>query len=159
MREILFRAKRVDNGEWIYGYPFIQGEGTEYEEAFILGGLDYRESIYDVWKCAEVVDPKTICQFTSLLDKNGNKIFEGDICDMSILGGDHTLVKIIIQHGCVGYEPIDYNSVHPDDRKWRSFWGNEENYMWDTSYFAVIGNICDNPELFVLRELECEVTK
>lgn len=56
MREILFRGKRIDNGEWVYGY--LQQED--------------KINLYYVKK-------ETIGQFTGLLDKNGNKIFEGDI--------------------------------------------------------------------------------
>lgn len=93
------------------------------------------------------VIPETVGQFTGLTDKHGKKIFEGDICDFCILGNDHVFVKITIQYGCVGFEPLNYEEVHPDDRKWECFWKNDEEEMWSTDFFTVIGNIHDNPEL------------
>lgn len=86
-----------------------------------------------------------LMQYTGLKDKNGKEIYEGDICDMSILGGDHALMKISIQHGCAGFEPLYPDKVHPYDRCWNSFW--DEHVLWNARYFTIIGNIYDNPEL------------
>lgn len=60
MRDILFRGKRLDTGDWVEGYLFVTAKGTEYEQTYILGELDYREDVYDIWKVAEEVDPDTI---------------------------------------------------------------------------------------------------
>lgn len=134
MREILFRGKRVDNGEWVEGYLFRFGTDTDFEETYILGELDHRETIYDIWKCAEKVDPDTIGQFTGLLDKNGKKIFEGDIIDLP--------------HWYVAYagdlrESTGMNAgwyVQRDGfESWTELECTEDN--------EVIGNIHDNPEL------------
>lgn len=120
MREILFRGKRVDNGEWVYGYLFIQAKDTEYEESFILGDLDHRDTVYDIWKCAVQVDSKTLGQFTCLCDKNGQKIFEGDI-----MRNAGNVVEFCSDGFCInGDSPLAY---------------------WTKT--NIIGNIHDNPEL------------
>ncbi len=136
MSEILYKAKRMDNGEVVYGLPSyncVDGRITEIETR----------------DCGFIeVDPETICRYTGLQDKNGTKIFGGDICR----DGDN-IVRIL------------WNDKHQ--------WGveilNTENVLSKGLFFPlwqydnckengyrtpeVIGNIFDNPEL-----LEIEVT-
>ena len=139
MRDILFRGK-TSEGDWVYGYPFVQAKGTEYEECYILGDLDVRLSIYDLWDCAEKVDSETIGQYTGIEDKNGKKIFEGDI--VSVNGFD---IPLFIELTDLEKEP-EYASI-----SWNCRMSGHPHYLHrlenKPSKYEVIGNIYDNPEL------------
>lgn len=68
MRDILFKAKRVDTGEWVEGYFTMNpNNGNAYITSNVCGGAH-----------PDLVDQQTVCQYTGLTDKNGKKIFEGD---------------------------------------------------------------------------------
>ena len=135
MREILFRGKRIDNGEWVYGDLVHIGNKSYisyyYESAlstFINETIEYDGiSIVGVAPFIEV-DPTTVGQYTGLTDKNGKKIFEGDIIFDPEMK-DNYIVEFDEGGFCAG------------DMFLQAY------ISFDEFSCEVIGNIHDNPEL------------
>lgn len=126
MREILFRAKRIDNGEWVEGYPVKYPSGKV--EIFKECG----EPPDILLRCE--IDLGTLCQYTGLTDKNGKKVFIGDIIRCT-RGCPHEVIWLKEYAGrYFGGMPAVYLS------------GLLEGYAW-TGEEEKIGNIFDNPEL------------
>ena len=129
MREILFKAKRKDNGEWAEGLPGYDINGNITELEVYKGFANCR--IYEI-------DPETICQYTGLTDKNGKKIWENDICNRN------EKYPEIVTHN-EGDWQLDYSyalgkRIHTDVC-------NLGFYVCVRGCVEVIGNIFDNPEL------------
>lgn len=130
MREILFRGKRVDNGKWITGYYF------HYEtchEHFIITDMSY-----DMPDMEQVI-PETVGEYTGLKDKNGKKIFEGDIIAI-----DEDSIYYHTASGPVRTYKGMWVSFYLPDAHGRDCY--DELYRINSER-EVIGNIHDNPEL------------
>mgnify|MGYP004528373497 CR=1 FL=1 len=125
MREILFRGKRKDNGEWVYG-SLIQRKVWS-SEFYVIRVED---NGFDSYEEYEII-PETVGQFTELCDKNGKKIFEGDF------------VKCQNYHGEVCGEVAYCESFF----YLMCFSGYSDEYLFNCKNFEVIGNVHDNPEL------------
>lgn len=147
MREILFKAKRIDNGEWVYGnYAFTDTNG---EQHFIFQNKAFEFE----------VDKDTICQFTGLFYKNGNKIWENDVllqkttekhwCQWECMGvvkyGEHDWDASNYGYTSMGFyvEPI----VKKGDINKIACGLNQVDINDEYYPIEVIGNIFDNPEL------------
>ena len=134
MREYIFRGKRVDNGEWIYGSLSWFTDGSPIEITMVE-----RPKGNDKW--TRVVAPETVGQYSGLCDKNGNKIWEGDI--------------VIFNRG--------RNLPNTKPRPLKIFFdeSNAQFTCYESPYATlqkvqmseceVIGNIHDNPELLEVK--------
>lgn len=144
MKDILFRGKRVDNGEWVVGAALPHdnsGEITIFRQNPGDGALEGFEAV-----------PETVGQATGLTDKNGNKIFEGDIVHYYCSD-----VTALVKFGF--YVDIDVNKEaygFYSEYKESEIGGSSEKLVQevidhresDEEYGCeVIGNVYDNPEL------------
>lgn len=134
MREILFRGKRKDNGKWAYGYLYIRNDG-QYEISFYDKYFDSERFTYDVI-------PETVGQYIGLTDKNGKKIFEGDILRRAY----HPYEDVAIEWFDGSFRFREVNK--PKDYGY-SYVCCVQNAV---SRLKIIGNIYDKPELNCWRE-------
>lgn len=117
MREILFRGKRVDNGTWAYGDLLHCDDEMEIDSESLGENGGY-------------IIPETVGQYTGLTDKNGTRIFEGDIC--WFYGGEY-------YSGSWEHNAIVAITDITDDE--------QIHYLKNAEYCEIIGNVFDNPEL------------
>lgn len=130
MREIIFRGKRTDNGEWVEGLLSYSPYG---EPEMIEVFSEKTKGIY-----YEPVDPETVGQYTGLNDCKGNRIFEGDIIRNDDPTKKYRIGEVRFQDGCfcifIKGVPCEYITLD-------SLFRNHDA--------EVIGNRWDNPELLV----------
>lgn len=129
MREILFKAKRLDNGEWAEG-NLITNEKNE-SKKYIGYIFDERNGVIEDFDIVEVI-PDTLCQYTGLVDKNGKRIWENDIVRNE--EGDIGVVQWFEEHAAF------------------MIWNKTKNCVCylaenDFSKIEIVGNEFDNPEL------------
>lgn len=154
MREILFRAQRKDNGEWVEGF-YSQLPKPSLGATIITNGDLCAEDVGDyiivnrsrqhsnfsnafpieVVECEYYeIDPETLCQYTGLKDKNGNRIWENDIVDTYEESSKEHLINVVkFENGCFKVFKKHYLPMYLDAYSKRDL--------------ITIGNIFDNPEL------------
>jgi len=126
-REILFKAKRKDNGEWVEGY-YVYCRKRHYILQVLNKAIGFDEREYE-WV---EVDPDTLCQYTGLTDKNDKKIWENDIVRNG--KGDIGVVQWFEEHAVF------------------MIWNKTKHHVYylaenDFSKIEIVGNEFDNPEL------------
>lgn len=126
MREILFRGKQADNGEWVLSVNLIQKYRNETKKVYFSNGI---ETSYYV----EVI-PETVGQYIGLTDKNGKKIFEGDVVRDEQSGYEY-IIKWFQEYACYALA----------DRRGNMVFDAYEIEMFYND-LIVIGNIHDNSE-------------
>ena len=138
MREILFRGKRRDNGQWVEGAFCPKNSEGPFSPMKDDPSIIKLDKPHDGFWFA--VDGDTVCQYTGLKDKNGKQIFEGDI----VMGRDFSEGD--------GFGVVEWNDGAFEVNNQSSTGTFHENY-WGQD-LEVIGNIHDNPELLEVESDE-----
>lgn len=138
MREILFRAKRMDNGEWVEGYP-VKFQPCASKNECVYGIVPtYASALYIV-----EINPETLCQYTGLTDKNGQRIWENDVISINTYDYNEPAedffgkVVYVDAWGCWCIQQHGEEKAIP-------LCECEGSYLTER---VVEGNIFDNPEL------------
>lgn len=143
MRTIKFKAKRLDNKEWTCGYFYEENDNTyiiedRQKECMLNRNIPYK------------VDPRTVCQFTGYLDKNGKEIYEGDV----LRSDEYPFSRVECNELDNYYGTIDWNKKeasfnimaikNPESSELNIFDGIRDPITQEVMYdFEVVGNIHD----------------
>lgn len=139
MREILFKAKRLDNGEW------VEGDLLHTRHADVVLISDFKDQLF---RC----DGNTLCQYTGLTDKNGQKIWENDILKgyqypfLLSEGKENYYAEVVWFTNCNAFGTYTFKNPRANVRGISE--GNTELMEnWNPEDWEVIGNIFDNADL------------
>ena len=164
MEKILFKGKRVGDHKWIEGFYVCLGDKYHY---ILTGKLDITKG-YPDFVHYEVI-PETVCQFTGLTDKNGKKIFKGDIVKEELKKSHipYLAGRTLKERKHIGLVKFgEYAAPTGDPWCWGGAYGfyidgevsspyipeyAQSSHRWE---LEVIGNIHDNPELLEGVEME-----
>lgn len=154
MDRYLYKAKRLDNGEWVQGVPFkVEGKWVLLinDNENLLRAHYIEENMWTAEIYAIEVDSTTICQCTGLKDKNGKLIWENDIIKTFDAGEECCLSKIIFADTSLGYgwKTTDIKSLS----KYNNNLFKEVSFgSFDSKSAEIVGNIFDNAELLKSEE-------
>lgn len=144
-REILFRGKRIFDGDWVYGFAYKQYSAAKVEEWYIRAfETDY------------LVIPETVGQYTGLTDRNGRKIFEGDILQgeqypFNSDGEYNYFAEVCYWDNAPEFGIYIFKNPKANIRGISE--GNTCDMQdWESIDWEIIGNIYDNPELLEVKQ-------
>lgn len=144
MPEILFRGKSKDNGEWVEGDLFNNYDGRLFVGEIVINSICNGRTAdeYDIGIAFNEVIPETVGRYTGLTDKNGTKVFEGDIVkdEQSQMFG-----KVVYTTAADGFDGMAGFMVDDIDDGLQNY-----NGFWHLC--EIVGNIHDNPELLEVKD-------
>lgn len=130
MRKMLFRGKRIDNGEWVEGYLLLKYFHESPRTRFVIQyKTKYNPEMWQPEYAVAEIIPETVGQYIGLCDKNGKEIFEGDIIRIEF---NNTTAYVV-------FEGMSWQAVIPKYEY--------RHRLEELMVYEVIGNIHDNPEL------------
>lgn len=135
-RTILFRGKRLDNGEWVEGFYVCLEDRYKKRKTHRIYLMEAEADCEDYYSDWYEVDPKTIGQFTGLYDKKSKKIFENDICRNTKTEKIIYVAWSGVMAGYVWGETKENSCLHDFGELFRAY-----------DKYEVIGNMHDNFEL------------
>lgn len=156
MRDILFKAKRVDNGEWVEGLTLQRSTSVDpqHKKYIFLTPNGYSFPLK--------VKLETICQYTGLTDKNGKKIWENDITKLVLPDGEVRYFKVsfkkvvrkVLCHPDFDDDvaKVELNAICFEWNGYELFPCVDENGVSDVSKMEVVGNIFENSELLEVKQ-------
>jgi uncharacterized phage protein (TIGR01671 family) len=158
-REILFRGKRKDNDEWVYGDLIQIPNGRKFIVNNKFGACIDKDGNFINTEAPFVCEvfPETVGQFTGLCDKNGNKIFEGDILleEEKEYSLEEYGEKVVGTHNIVAYwneKACGFWVRRTDKPKGKIYVPEEPLCESFAEELKVVGNIYDNPELLEVEQ-------
>lgn len=141
MRDILFKGRDKYTNEWFYG--FVEAPHTTVDgvvESY------YFNSYVNGKSCRKIISADTLGQYTGLTDKNGNKIFEGDIVD------DQEFIGVVKYNEIIASFVVEINDTNQNYYHWSPLNMGDPSREKQLKYTEIVGNLHDNPEL--LKEAE-----